>query len=379
LGKILRINVDTTTATTSYGIPSTNPYATHPTFKKEIYAYGLRNVWKFNFDYTTNLLYAGDVGQGLFEEVDIIENGKNYGWNKMEGSHCYPDTNNCDTTGMGFTRPILEYSHSVGASITGGHVYRGNLLPGLVGWYVYADYVQGKIWALRYDGINPVINVLLQDTNFFISTFGADENNELYVCRHDASQGRIYRFVNTAMITLDLKATIQGFYDPGTNKMSIRDTVKVFLRSSTVPYSLVDSGKAVIDSLTFKGLAFFNNAITGKYYIILKHRNALETWSRNGGDSLKRGEVTSYDFSNDSSKAYGNNQIREGSIYCIYNGDVTQDGTIDGSDNSIIDNDAYIFLTGFNVSDLNADGIVDGSDLLIAENNAADFVTLIRP
>lgn len=379
LGKILRINVDTNTASTSYGIPPTNPYATHATFRKEIYAYGLRNVWKFNFDYPTNRLYAGDVGQGVFEEIDIIESGKNYGWNKMEGFHCYPDTNACDTAGRGLTLPIHEYSHVVGQSITGGHVYRGSLLPGLVGWHIYADYIQGTIWRLRYDGVNPVTNVLMQDTNFNISAFGMDQDGEVYICRYSSSAGRIYKFVNTTVATLDLKAAIQGFYDPVTNSMSIKDTVRVILRNTTAPYNIVDSAKTALDSLSLKGLAFFNTALTGKYYIVLKHRNALETWSRSGGDSLKRSAVTVYDFTTDSAKAFGNNEIRKGSVYCIYSGDINQDGTIDGSDNSAVDNDASIILKGFSNTDLNADGIVDGSDLAIVDNNARNLVTLIRP
>ncbi|MEO6693936.1 MAG: PQQ-dependent sugar dehydrogenase [Ignavibacteria bacterium] len=379
LGKILRINVDTTTATSGYGIPSSNPYFAHPTYKKEIYAYGLRNVWKFNFDYPTNRIYAGDVGQNVFEEVDIIEIGKNYGWNKMEGFHCYPDTNICDTAGRGFTRPILEYRHNVGQSITGGHVYRGQYLPGLTGRYVYADYIQGTVWALRYDGINPVTNVLLQDTNFNISAFGTDQNNELYVCRYGSTTGRIYKFVNTSVLTLDLKAAIQGYYEPSTNKLNIRDTVDIYLRSTIAPYALIDSTSAVLDSLTFSSPAIFSNAPAGSYYIVIKSRNTLETWSKIGGESFVKGGLTSYDFTNDSTKAYGNNLEKEGSVYTIFSGDVNSDGVVDGSDVSIIDNDAASLLLGYNVSDLTGDGIVDGSDLLIADNNATQFVILIRP
>ena len=102
----------------------------------------------------------------------------------MEGFQCY---GTCDTTGKGFTRPIFDYSHSVGASVTGGFVYRGSLLPGLYGKYVYADYSFGTVWALTYDGVNPVVNTQLQDTNFAISSFGVDENNELYVLKHHSS------------------------------------------------------------------------------------------------------------------------------------------------------------------------------------------------
>lgn len=379
LGKIHRINIDSSAGGLNYTIPVTNPfYGNLLGYKQEIYAYGLRNVWKFSFDFQTGKCWAGDVGQNAWEEIDIIENGKNYGWNKMEGFHCY---GTCDTTGMGFTRPIWEYSHPGGASrsITGGYVYRGNLLPGLNGKYVYGDYQTGEVWALTYDGINPAANELLQDTTFLVSSFGEDENNELYICRYSSTVGRLYKFVNTSVITLNMKSVIQGFYNVSTFSLNIKDTATVYLRSSVSPYAITDTSECVTDSLTFRGLCFFDNAANGSYYIVFTHRNSIQTWSKSGGENLSRGTVTDYDFTTDSTKAYGNNLKRIGSIFCIYNGDINQDEFIDGTDNSLADNDAAQFLTGFNNTDLNADGIVDGSDLLICGNNSQEFITSVYP
>ncbi len=375
-GKILRINVDSASGGRAYSIPSTNPYFQNTDgYREEIFAYGLRNTWKFNFDYTTGKIWAGDVGQGAWEEIDIIENGKNYGWNKMEGFNCY---GTCDTTGKGFTRPIFHYSHSIGISITGGYVYRGSLLPGLYGKYIYGDYGSGTVWHLVYDGVNPPTNTLLQDTTWLISTFGEDENNEVYVMRYSTT-GSIFKFVNTSAITLNLKAAIEGFYDDNAGSLSIKDTVKVYLHPVASPGTVADSSIAVIDSLNFSGYAFFNSAPTGTYYLRISHRNGLDTWSKLGGVVMTRGEVASYDFTSGVVQAYGNNLKQVGGRSCIFSGDVDSDGTIDATDNSLIDNDVNIFATGFLVNDLNADGIVDGTDLLFADNNAQNFVSVIAP
>jgi glucose/arabinose dehydrogenase len=376
-GKLLRINVDSAGGGLAYSIPPTNPYYQNTDgYREEIFAYGLRNVWKFNFDYTTGKLWAGDVGQNTWEEIDLIESGKNYGWNKMEGFYCY---GTCDTTGRGFTRPIYNYNHTLGISITGGYVYRGSLLPGLYGRYLYADYGAGTLWSLQYDGVNPPTNTTLQDTSWSISSFGEDENKEVYILRYSSTAGNIYKIVNTSSITLDLKLAIEGLYDTANLRLALRDTVKVTLHQATSPNIIVDSAKTVIDSLSFRGYCFFNNAPTGLYYIRVTHRNGLETWSKSGGETLTRGEVLAYDFTSSASQAYGNNQIQKGSRFCFYSGDVNKDGTIDGSDNSIIDNDVNVYATGFLVTDLNADYAVDGSDLLIADNNASNFVSVVAP
>jgi len=201
LGKILRIDVDNPSSGRNYGIPADNPFVGNTSAKEEIYAYGLRNPWRFSFDPVTNQLWLGDVGQSRREEVDIVEKGKNYGWNQIEGTLCYPSGNPCDIAGL--VKPIWEYNHSLGQSITGGYVYRGVNVPELVGAYVYADYGTGRIWSLRYDGVNPAANALLADTNMGVSAFGIDQNNELYVCDLDfrGNATMIYRFKPTITST----------------------------------------------------------------------------------------------------------------------------------------------------------------------------------
>jgi len=163
----------------NYGIPADNPFAnaTDGT-RPEIYAVGMRNPWRFSFDRVTHRLWAGDVGQDLYEEIDIIENGKNYGWNVMEGFHCY-DELTCDTTGLSL--PLFEYPHSEGISITGGYVYRGTQLPQLYGKYIYADFSLGRIWALTSDGDSVTDNVELLDSCQYIPSFGETEAGELLV------------------------------------------------------------------------------------------------------------------------------------------------------------------------------------------------------
>jgi hypothetical protein len=191
LGKILRINVDSAAMPLHYSIPADNPYVGNSQgWREEIWAYGMRNPWRFSFDSETGILYCADVGQNAHEEIDIIEKGKNYGWNTMEGIACYNPSSGCDTTGL--TLPVKDYTHSVGNSVTGGYVYRGLNVPSLKGLYIYGDYVSGRIWALRYNGITVTKDTMLLDSPYSISSFGVDETNELYVLTFSA--GRIYKF-----------------------------------------------------------------------------------------------------------------------------------------------------------------------------------------
>jgi glucose/arabinose dehydrogenase len=189
LGKILRVNVDFPSGGLNYSIPDDNPFVNNTLgYREEIFAYGFRNPWRFSFDSVTGWLWVADVGQNRIEEIDIVEKGKNYGWNIMEGSLCYSPSSGCNQTELEL--PILEYDHGVGQSITGGFVYRGVELPELVGAYVYGDYVSGRVWALWHDGVNATVNVELLDTSLNIPSFGVDDENRLYICSFD---GRIYK------------------------------------------------------------------------------------------------------------------------------------------------------------------------------------------
>jgi glucose/arabinose dehydrogenase len=190
LGTILRIDVNKPNGSKNYSIPSDNPFANSSNgFQKEIYAYGLRNPWRLSFDSETGELWVGDVGQNKYEEIDIIKNGGNYGWNTMEGFHCY-NSSNCNQEGLEL--PVWEYDRSRGdISITGGYVYRGSAIQQLKGLYIYADYVSGRVWSLDASSPTNPVNTELFDMDFAISSFGVDENQELYLCGFD---GKIYKF-----------------------------------------------------------------------------------------------------------------------------------------------------------------------------------------
>ncbi|HEU5146473.1 MAG TPA: PQQ-dependent sugar dehydrogenase [Chryseosolibacter sp.] len=189
LGTILRIDVDKQEDGEQYGIPSDNPFANNTKgYREEIYAYGLRNPWRFSFDAANGRMWTGDVGQNAYEEIDIIEKGGNYGWNTMEGNHCFEPRSGCNKSGL--KAPIHEYGRSEGISITGGFVYRGPTLNELEGKYIYADYATRRVWSLEHTNLNNPVNTLLLEADFNISSFGVDQNNELYLCGFD---GKIYK------------------------------------------------------------------------------------------------------------------------------------------------------------------------------------------
>lgn len=209
LGSILRIDVDHHDTGLNYAIPKDNPFvaATAPggtgnpakllLARPEIYAYGLRNVWRMSFDRETGLGYVADVGQNVWEEVNILEKGANYGWNLREGKHVF------SPVGAGIhsnlVDPVWEYHHDLGKSITGGYVYRGAAIPELQGYYLYADYVSGKVWGLKYDpktksvvANRPIVH---QETTLPVITFGEDETGEVYLATVTATGQGIFRVV----------------------------------------------------------------------------------------------------------------------------------------------------------------------------------------
>ena len=188
LAKFLRIDVDRTANGLPYAIPPDNPFVGRTDARPEIWSYGWRNPWRYAFDQRTGDLWVGDVGQNAWEEVDVelrgSPGGLNYGWNTMEGTHCFRPAQNCDTAGL--VLPVAEYNHSTGVSITGGEVYRGKAFPALDGLYFYADYGSKRLWAIGRApagaGVaggwrNAQVATLIGNP----TTFGLDEDGEIYV------------------------------------------------------------------------------------------------------------------------------------------------------------------------------------------------------
>jgi glucose/arabinose dehydrogenase len=203
LGKMLRLDV-TTDPAKPYTIPLDNPWVTATwngqAVRPEIWAVGLRNPWRYSFDGKTGDLWVADVGQDLYEEVDLIpagpggklQGGPNFGWSIMEGTHCYPEDATCQRDGL--TMPVWDYKHGAdGCSITGGYVYRGEAIHGLDGVYLFGDYCSGRMWALTQGADRTWRGKLLLDTGLAISSFGEDEAGEIYVA--DLKGGEIYRLV----------------------------------------------------------------------------------------------------------------------------------------------------------------------------------------
>ncbi len=197
LGKVLRIDVDRKENGLNYAIPPDNPFIENAGAKPEIWAYGLRNIWRMAFDPETGVLWGGEVGQDLYEEIVLIERGGNYGWNLRESFH--PFGGKGVHVRNDLIEPIWEYHHDIGKSITGGAVYRGKAIPELQGMYLYADYVSTRVWALNYDPAEKrvVANHPIQSPNLSVMSFGEDQHGELYLLRASGGGRVIYRLTRT--------------------------------------------------------------------------------------------------------------------------------------------------------------------------------------
>lgn len=225
LGKLLRIDVDNTSNGNNYAIPSTNPYLNdgNTNTLPEIWAYGLRNPWRFSFDKTTDDLWIADVGQGTYEEINMAPyttSGLNYGWRCYEGANHPYNTSDCPPESS-TTRPIAEYSHdgdgAFKCSITGGFRYRGSLYPSLTGLYFFADYCSDEIGVLTPNGPNWTMTFPQQYSNKGWTTFGEDNTGELYIAGIES--GEVFKIVDTSLNTEDLNKLNISMYPNPTNNL----------------------------------------------------------------------------------------------------------------------------------------------------------------
>ncbi|MGA1517376.1 MAG: PQQ-dependent sugar dehydrogenase [Phycisphaerales bacterium] len=197
LASVVRIDVDDVPEGRAYGIPADNPFVDRAGARPEIWAYGLRNVWRMSFDRKTGDLWAGDVGQNKYEEIDLVVKGGNYGWNRREGFHPFGRADGPEPADP-FLDPVVEYPRNEGVSVTGGHVYRGPA-KALDGVYLYADYAMGTIWGLRRaaDGSLVGPEVLVRRPGSLISSFGEANDGTLYITTFEGGErpgpGAIYR------------------------------------------------------------------------------------------------------------------------------------------------------------------------------------------
>ncbi|MBI2762737.1 MAG: PQQ-dependent sugar dehydrogenase [Chloroflexi bacterium] len=193
LGKVLRIDINVdAAASASYDIPADNPFVGRSTARPEIWLTGLRNPWRMAFDRVTGDLWIGDVGQADWEEIDVARagaSGLNFGWNTLEGAHCFAPKSGCSTAGL--TLPVTEYGHDLGCTVIGGAVYRGQAQPLLVGAYLFADYCSGRLWALDAADSGPMAPVRVGTAGAGIAGFGEDADGELYAANLDGTISRI--------------------------------------------------------------------------------------------------------------------------------------------------------------------------------------------
>lgn len=223
----------------------------------------------------------------------------------------------------------------------------------------------GMNWTGSNPGISTTVDISFPNKNVW---YGLSDRNGYYPL------SRKLENVNT--ISLNVFGIVEGFWN-GT--VQCLDTVTVELRNSTSPYSLVDQAKGIFSSSLGYASVEFNSAATGSYYIVVKHRNSIETWSAAPVALARGGTIHTYDFTSSASQAYGNNTVLKSGKYCLYSGDVNQDGIVDASDASLIDNDAFNFVSGYTPTDLNCDGFTDASDGSIADNNVFNIVSISRP
>jgi hypothetical protein len=349
--------------------------------------------------YGNSVSTAGDVNNDGYSDVIVGA----YSWDNVEPDEGKVFVYHGSATGLSTTanwavesnQAYARFGNSVSSA---GDVNNDGYSDVIVGASEYDNGESNEGRAFVYFGSSTGLSTSAgwtAESNQANSLFGVsvasagDVNNDnysdvivgayLYDNGH-SNEGGAFVYYGTGA-TLSLRMFIQGFYNSSNNQM-VQDTLRVYLRNSSAPFAIVDSAKAVLNQTGYATLNFANASNGVSYYLHLKHRNSIETWSKT--PQSFNSSVMTYDFSTSISQAYGDNMIQVDTSpppprFAIYSGDVNQDGVIDGSDIQRIDNDATRFLTGYLSTDLNGDGVIDGSDASFGENNAGKFVLKITP
>ncbi len=235
---------------------------------------------------------------------------------------------------------------------------------------VFVSHNYGQSWQELANGLPNTVAIHLDHHK---------ATNKLRIGTHGRG---VYELQLSNFLFADIKVIPEGFYNSASDRLNSKDSVRVYLRSSSSPYNLMSSSIAVIDSVTFNGNFYFENVTSGGYYIVMKHRNSIETWSKSGGELISQGVSYNYDFTTASSQAFGNNMIQTDNSpvrFAVYSGDADGNGIVDLSDLTLIDNDIAMFASGYLYTDMNGDQIIDLFDYSITDNNAFNTVTKITP
>ena len=351
----------------------------------------------YGFDSFTGKVYIFYGGANMNNIADVTMKGE--GTNDFFG---YSVSTAGDVNGDGYSDEIIG---AYGNSSSKGRVYlyfdispnpiliypTNNSINNLLNInFIWKKYFSSLYYILNVSTDSIFSNVVVNDTIFNDTSktvYGFQKGIKYFwkVKSIDTSgyinASYAWNFTTITPLYLNLKVLMEGLYYQLFNQMIRKDTVNVYLRNAASPYAVVDSAKGIIDSMSFSNIFSFINAPSGTYYIVVKHFNSIETWSKSGGETiLIEGSNYNYDFTASASKAYGNNQKLKGGKYCIYGGNVNCDDLVDGSDLSLVDNDSYSALTGrFLRSDVNGNNIVDATDVSIVDNNSYNSILRITP
>ncbi len=369
-----------------------NSYSQFPTYRLDVKNFVLVNQYRITFDIvlthtnSSTMQYAG--GQYFLKIPQSfgsigIGNGVNSGY-QYDSADGTPISD--------FPMNMIPRNPSVAAAIINGipsYELRlaANSIPGAGNGLFLPEGIPLKVIKMKLKSATP-----FNFSYFSLAIRDSCSDNPLSLTRTKINGWIDYigteftrcanHFVDTtfinSIVNCNIKFTTEGLYNISTDKLNKRDTATAYFRNVNSPYQIIDSSLAIIDTITLTGNFNFFQTPAGVYYIVVKNKNSIETWSKQGGENLTSG-INNYDFTALSSQAYGENMVLKGSVYCTYSGNINNDMIIDVEDLLYVDNDSFNYLTGNSITDLNGDYLVDVDDLRIVDRNTRNYVSVERP